>query len=139
MTSRSVPDSGSGVQRHDTVARPSRRGCRASTRSAGQAATVDVDLLYGWVDNRFAISRGLGGSLLNKIFPDHWSFMIGEIALYAFVVLVLTGIFLSRSTSSRRRTTSSTTAPTSRSTARSRSVQSLPVDDQPLLLGARGA
>ena len=32
---------------------------------------------------------------LNKVFPDHWSFMIGEIALYSFVILVLTGVFLS--------------------------------------------
>ncbi|HEY7667787.1 MAG TPA: ubiquinol-cytochrome c reductase cytochrome b subunit [Actinomycetota bacterium] len=32
---------------------------------------------------------------LRKVFPDHWSFMLGEIALYSFVLLVLTGIFLS--------------------------------------------
>ncbi|MFN2525492.1 MAG: cytochrome bc complex cytochrome b subunit [Actinomycetota bacterium] len=32
---------------------------------------------------------------LNKVFPDHWSFMLGEIAMYSFVVLLLTGIFLS--------------------------------------------
>ena len=31
---------------------------------------------------------------LNKVFPDHWSFMLGEIALYSFVVLLLTGVFL---------------------------------------------
>jgi ubiquinol-cytochrome c reductase cytochrome b subunit len=31
---------------------------------------------------------------LRKVFPDHWSFMLGEIALYSFVLLVLTGIFL---------------------------------------------
>jgi ubiquinol-cytochrome c reductase cytochrome b subunit len=31
---------------------------------------------------------------LHYIFPDHWSFMLGEIALYAFVVLVATGIYL---------------------------------------------
>jgi ubiquinol-cytochrome c reductase cytochrome b subunit len=31
---------------------------------------------------------------LRYVFPDHWSFMLGEIALYAFVVLVATGIFL---------------------------------------------
>ncbi|HSL10106.1 MAG TPA: cytochrome bc complex cytochrome b subunit [Actinomycetota bacterium] len=31
---------------------------------------------------------------LRKVFPDHWSFMLGEVALYAFVLLVLTGIFL---------------------------------------------
>ena len=41
----------------------------------------------------------LGGApaykwLLRYVFPDHWSFMLGEIALYAFIVLVATGIFL---------------------------------------------
>jgi ubiquinol-cytochrome c reductase cytochrome b subunit len=33
-------------------------------------------------------------SVLRYVFPDHWSFMLGEIALYAFVTLVATGIFL---------------------------------------------
>jgi ubiquinol-cytochrome c reductase cytochrome b subunit len=32
---------------------------------------------------------------LRKVFPDHWSFMLGEIALYSFIVLLLTGTFLS--------------------------------------------
>ena len=32
---------------------------------------------------------------LKKVFPDHWSYMLGEIALYSFVLLVLTGTFLS--------------------------------------------
>jgi ubiquinol-cytochrome c reductase cytochrome b subunit len=32
---------------------------------------------------------------LRYLFPDHWSFLLGEVALYAFVVLVATGIFLS--------------------------------------------
>jgi ubiquinol-cytochrome c reductase cytochrome b subunit len=31
---------------------------------------------------------------LNKVFPDHWSFMLGEIAMYSLVVLVLTGTYL---------------------------------------------
>jgi quinol-cytochrome oxidoreductase complex cytochrome b subunit len=31
---------------------------------------------------------------MDKIFPDHWSFMFGEIALYSFVILLATGIFL---------------------------------------------
>jgi ubiquinol-cytochrome c reductase cytochrome b subunit len=31
---------------------------------------------------------------LRYVFPDHWSFLLGEVALYAFVVLVLTGIYL---------------------------------------------
>ncbi len=41
----------------------------------------------------------LGGApmfkwMLRYVFPDHWSFLIGEIALYSFLVLVGTGIFL---------------------------------------------
>src|SRR3979490_2083551 len=31
---------------------------------------------------------------LNKVFPTHWSFLLGEIALYSFIVLLLTGTFL---------------------------------------------
>jgi ubiquinol-cytochrome c reductase cytochrome b subunit len=31
---------------------------------------------------------------LRKVFPDHWSFLLGEIALYSFVILLLTGTFL---------------------------------------------
>ena len=31
---------------------------------------------------------------LRYVFPDHWSFMLGEIALYAFLVLVATGVYL---------------------------------------------
>jgi ubiquinol-cytochrome c reductase cytochrome b subunit len=31
---------------------------------------------------------------VNKVFPDHWSFMLGEIALYSFIILLLTGTYL---------------------------------------------
>nr|WP_308286250.1 cytochrome bc complex cytochrome b subunit [Actinomycetospora endophytica] len=31
---------------------------------------------------------------INKVFPTHWSFMLGEIALYSFIVLLLTGTWL---------------------------------------------
>jgi ubiquinol-cytochrome c reductase cytochrome b subunit len=31
---------------------------------------------------------------LNRVFPDHWSFVLGEIALYSFVVLLITGTYL---------------------------------------------
>lgn len=31
---------------------------------------------------------------MNHVFPDHWSFMLGEIAMYAFMILVATGIYL---------------------------------------------
>jgi ubiquinol-cytochrome c reductase cytochrome b subunit len=46
-----------------------------------------------WVDDRLRGAHFVR-SVLNKVFPDHWSFMLGEIALYSFVVLVLTGTFL---------------------------------------------
>jgi ubiquinol-cytochrome c reductase cytochrome b subunit len=46
-----------------------------------------------WVDDRLGLSR-FARTTLDKVFPDHWSFMLGEVALYAFVVLVLTGTFL---------------------------------------------
>jgi ubiquinol-cytochrome c reductase cytochrome b subunit len=35
-----------------------------------------------------------GGKLLRKLFPDHWSFLLGELALYSFVLLLLTGVWL---------------------------------------------
>jgi ubiquinol-cytochrome c reductase cytochrome b subunit len=50
--------------------------------------------LTQWIDDRLGAST-FAKEALNKVFPDHWSFLLGEIALYSFVVLVLTGIFLS--------------------------------------------
>lgn len=46
-----------------------------------------------WTDDRVG-AAGLGKGLLRKIFPDHWSFLLGEIVLYSFVILLLTGVFL---------------------------------------------
>jgi ubiquinol-cytochrome c reductase cytochrome b subunit len=44
------------------------------------------------LDQRLPAAQG--GTLLRKVFPDHWSFLLGEIALYSFVVLLLTGVYL---------------------------------------------
>jgi ubiquinol-cytochrome c reductase cytochrome b subunit len=49
--------------------------------------------LARWFDDRLRASS-FAHHALNKVFPDDWSFMLGEIALYAFVLLVLTGTFL---------------------------------------------
>ncbi len=46
------------------------------------------------LDDRLGVAKG-GRVFLDKIFPDHWSFMLGEISLYSFVVLLATGVFLS--------------------------------------------
>jgi ubiquinol-cytochrome c reductase cytochrome b subunit len=45
------------------------------------------------IDTRYHPSAALRRQL-NKVFPTHWSFLLGEIALYSFVVLLITGIYL---------------------------------------------
>jgi ubiquinol-cytochrome c reductase cytochrome b subunit len=47
----------------------------------------------GWLDDRFHGAKGVR-VLMKKVFPDHWSFMLGEIALWSFVILLLTGTYL---------------------------------------------
>jgi ubiquinol-cytochrome c reductase cytochrome b subunit len=74
-----------------------RVGLRLPSRSKKQREPLGP---YGRVgkaveelDERVGIAKG-GKTFLDKIFPDHWSFMLGEIALYSFVVLLVTGVFL---------------------------------------------
>jgi len=45
------------------------------------------------VDDRLDASSFIARNL-KKVFPDHWSFMLGELALYSFILLILTGTFL---------------------------------------------
>ena len=46
-----------------------------------------------WFDARVGGAR-IGRGALKKIFPNHWSFLLGEVALYSFLVLIITGIYL---------------------------------------------
>ncbi|WP_150306445.1 cytochrome bc1 complex cytochrome b subunit [Planctomonas psychrotolerans] len=46
-----------------------------------------------YLDDRTSISAVVK-EFGRKIFPDHWSFMLGEVALYSFVVILLTGSWL---------------------------------------------
>ncbi|MFC5287662.1 cytochrome bc complex cytochrome b subunit [Actinokineospora guangxiensis] len=54
-------------------------------RAAGGAAK--------WADDRYHMSGGMRRQL-NKVFPTHWSFLLGEIALYSFIILLLSGTYL---------------------------------------------
>src|SRR6058998_3785100 len=54
-------------------------------KAAGAAAT--------WVDDRYRPAKFLRHQM-NKVFPTHWSFLLGEIALYSFIVLLLSGTYL---------------------------------------------
>ena len=47
----------------------------------------------GYLDDRLRGAKGLR-TFMRKIFPDHWTFLLGEIALYCFIILLLTGTFL---------------------------------------------
>ncbi len=57
----------------------------AAARVAGGAAK--------WADDRFHMAGGMRKQL-NKVFPTHWSFLLGEIALYSFIILLLSGTYL---------------------------------------------
>jgi ubiquinol-cytochrome c reductase cytochrome b subunit len=60
------------------------------TRTHAKGRQVNA---VAFVDERLGAARGVRW-LMDYVFPDHWSFLLGEIALYSFVVLVLTGTFL---------------------------------------------
>ncbi|MEU5431155.1 ubiquinol-cytochrome c reductase cytochrome b subunit [Streptomyces olivoreticuli] len=65
-----------------------RRGERGAQRARAAAAGGFVAM-----DRRLPVAEA-GRALLRKAFPDHWSYLLGELALYSFVVLVLTGSYL---------------------------------------------
>ena len=48
---------------------------------------------WNGVDSRLPLA-GFLRPQLNKVFPTHWSFMLGEVALYSFIILILTGVYL---------------------------------------------
>jgi ubiquinol-cytochrome c reductase cytochrome b subunit len=47
----------------------------------------------GFIDSRSGAAPFIK-TTLRYLFPDHWSFLLGEVALYAFIVLVATGTYL---------------------------------------------
>ncbi len=49
--------------------------------------------LGNWADERLGIAKP-AKTFMRKVFPDHWSFMLGEIAMYSLIILLLTGTFL---------------------------------------------
>ena len=64
---------------------PAKAPTSAGMKKAGGVA--------GWIDDRTGAAKGVG-YLMKKVFPDHWSFMLGEIAMYSMIVCMLTGVFL---------------------------------------------
>ena len=54
---------------------------------------IAVRLEVADIDSRYHPSAALRRQL-NKVFPTHWSFLLGEIAMYSFVALLITGVYL---------------------------------------------
>ena len=63
----------------------------ASAKPRGKAPAGER--VADWADGRLGI-YSLSKANLRKIFPDHWSFMLGEISLYSFIIVILTGVYL---------------------------------------------
>lgn len=63
------------------------------TGKAAPERPSELERLGLWVDSRTGLA-GFARTALRKVFPDHWSFLLGEIALFCFVILVATGTFL---------------------------------------------
>ncbi|RPK32979.1 Cytochrome b6 [Streptomyces sp. ADI93-02] len=69
-----------------------------SKTNSPQSVSIDrqtvLSRLVSWTEGRTGIS-GFTRKALRKVFPDHWSYLIGEVCLYSFFILIVTGIFLS--------------------------------------------
>ncbi len=61
--------------------------------STSTTPTTPVGKVANYVDERLTVSGAIKRNI-GKVFPDHWSFMLGEIALYSFVILLLSGTYL---------------------------------------------
>jgi ubiquinol-cytochrome c reductase cytochrome b subunit len=57
------------------------------------APRTTVERLANFADSRLGAATAVKAGA-RKLFPDHWSFLLGEVALYSFVILILTGVFL---------------------------------------------
>src|SRR6478609_2421814 len=65
----------------------------ARTAAAPGAPTTKLGTAAYELDDRLIVSPWLRRTL-NKVYPDHWSFLLGEIALYSFLILLLSGTYL---------------------------------------------
>src|SRR5260221_13851764 len=65
----------------------------ATITPPSSAGPVKTDPVSNSLDERTGLYRGTKG-LIRKVFPDHWSFLLGEIALFSFILILLSGTFL---------------------------------------------
>ncbi|MGI8456497.1 MAG: cytochrome bc1 complex cytochrome b subunit [Propionibacteriaceae bacterium] len=82
------------------MAKPAATDTRATEATSAQTPDKPLGPVFKaasgpatWADDRLGLAK-IGKANLRKIFPDHWSFLLGEIALYSFIILLITGVFL---------------------------------------------
>ena len=63
------------------------------TERPGRVRTPLASRVARWFDARVG-GASYARKLLDKVFPDHWSFLISEVALWCFVILLATGTWL---------------------------------------------
>jgi ubiquinol-cytochrome c reductase cytochrome b subunit len=74
-------------------------GARVEPLSADEAGSgegerpTELERIGRWFDERTGFAAWTR-TALRKVFPDHWSFLLGEVALFCFVILVATGTYL---------------------------------------------
>ncbi len=82
MSTMADPRSAASLRAHDPEPDVAPSG---AMKTAGGVAN--------WLDERTGAGKG-AAFLLKKVFPDHWSFMLGEIAMYSMIICLLSGTFL---------------------------------------------
>lgn len=85
MSTNSVP------QGADSLRSNSGNGSTATTEKADDSPQLAAPIK--WSDERVGTAKGMR-FLLKKVFPDHWSFLLGEVAMYSMVICLITGTFL---------------------------------------------
>ena len=87
-TPRRVPQGARHV-RTEEVSTPDRPSWSKDQASADAKFPAALE----WADQRVGAAKGMRFGL-KKVFPDHWSFLLGEIAMWSLVILLITGTFL---------------------------------------------
>ena len=84
-TSSRVPQGGNSVRDDATTG--------TAQGAAEERAKPSLASPILWTDERVGSAKGMK-FLLRKVFPDHWSFLLGEVAMYSMVICLITGTFL---------------------------------------------
>ena len=77
----------------ESVAPPEDAADQAPAPESEREDPTELERLVQWLDTRTG-AAAIARVALRKVFPDHWTFLLGEVALFCFVVLVATGTYL---------------------------------------------